>query len=71
VAPKYGRKSMMVYITICSLIGGLSVCSIQGLGAAITAQARGIPQFNQWFTYVLLVFIILTLVTEIIYLNVS
>lgn len=23
VAPKWGNKSMMVYITICSLIGGL------------------------------------------------
>src|ERR1700743_3467692 len=25
VAPKYGKKSMLVYLTICSLIGGLSV----------------------------------------------
>jgi len=71
IAPKYGKKSMLVYLTICSLIGGLSVVGIQGIGAAITAQARGIPQFNQWFLYVLLVFIIVTLVTEIIYLNVS
>jgi len=23
VAPKYGNKSMMVYLTVCSLIGGL------------------------------------------------
>lgn len=71
VAPKYGKKSMLVYLTVCSLIGGLSVVGIQGIGAAITAQARGIPQFNQWFLYVLLTFIIVTLVTEIIYLNVS
>jgi magnesium transporter len=71
VAPKYGKKTMLVYLTICSLMGSLSVVSIQGIGAAITAQARGIPQFNQWFLYVLLVFIIATLVTEIIYLNVG
>ena len=70
LGPKYGKKSMMVYLSICSLIGGLSVVGIQGIGAAITAQARGIPQFNQWFLYVLLVFIIITLLTEIIYLNV-
>ncbi|KAF2402408.1 DUF803-domain-containing protein [Trichodelitschia bisporula] len=67
--PRYGKKSMLVYLTVCSLIGGLSVVGIQGLGAAITAQARGVPQFNQWFTYVLLVFIVATLLTEIIYLN--
>jgi magnesium transporter len=71
VAPKYGKKSMMVYLTICSNIGGLSVVSIQGIGAAITAQAKGIPQFNQYFLYIVIVFVITTLVTEIIYLNVS
>ena len=71
VAPRYGKKSMLVYLTICSLIGGLSVVSTQGLGAAIVTQAGGKAQFNQWFLYVLLVFVITTLITEIIYLNVS
>lgn len=69
--PRYGKKSMLVYLSICSMIGGLSVVATQGLGAAIIAQIGGTPQFNQWFLYVLLVFVITTLVTEIIYLNVS
>jgi magnesium transporter len=71
VGPRYGKKSMLVYLSICSLIGGLSVVATQGLGAAVVAQAGGTPQFNQWFLYVLFVFVITTLVTEIIYLNVS
>lgn len=71
VAPRYGKKTMMVYISICSMIGGLSVVATQGLGAAIIAQINGKAQFNKWFTYVLLVFVICTLLTEIIYLNVS
>lgn len=71
VAPRYGKKSMLVYLSICSLIGGLSVVCTQGLGAAIVAQASGTPQFNQWFLYLVLVFVITTLVTEIIFLNVS
>jgi hypothetical protein len=71
VGPRYGKKSMLVYLTVCSLIGGLSVSCIQGIGAAITAQAKGEAQFNKWFTYVLLVFVIGTLVTEVIFLNVS
>lgn len=72
VGPRYGKKSMLVYLSICSLIGGLSVVATQGLGAAIITQAEGkIQQFNQWFLYFLLVFVITTLVTEIIYLNVS
>jgi drug/metabolite transporter (DMT)-like permease len=68
--PRYGKRTMLVYLTVCSLIGGLSVVATQGLGAAIVTQASGVPQFNQWFLYVLLVFVIATLVTEIIYLNV-
>lgn len=68
--PRYGKKSMFVYLSICSFIGGLSVVATQGLGAAILAQINGQSQFTHWFLYVLLVFVIATLVTEIIYLNV-
>lgn len=71
VAPRYGKKTMMVYLSVCSLIGGLSVVCTQGLGSAIVAQANGEAQFNKWFTYVLFVFVVCTLLTEIIYLNVS
>ncbi|KAL4910111.1 magnesium transporter NIPA-domain-containing protein [Aspergillus multicolor] len=67
--PRYGKKSMFVYISICSLIGGLSVVATQGLGAALLAQINGKSQFKEWFMYVLLVFVIATLLTEIIYLN--
>ncbi|POS85186.1 hypothetical protein EPUL_003761 [Erysiphe pulchra] len=69
VAPLYGKKTMMVYLSICSLVGSLSVVATQGLGAAIVAQIGGTSQFRQWFLYVLLAFVITTLVTEVIYLN--
>ncbi|KAJ6261150.1 hypothetical protein Dda_3816 [Drechslerella dactyloides] len=69
VAPRWGEKSMLVYLSVCSLIGGLSVVATQGLGAAVVAQAGGRPQFNNWFLYVLLVFVVVTLLTEIYYLN--
>lgn len=33
IAPRYGTKSMMVYLTVCSLIGGLRyVVEIRSLG---------------------------------------
>ncbi len=69
--PRYGNKNVMVYLSICSLVGGLSVVATQGLGSAILAQIGGKPQFNTWFIYVLLAFVIVTLVVEILYLNVS
>lgn len=68
--PRYGKSSMFVYISICSMVGGLSVVATQGLGSAILAQINGEEQFKHWFLYVLLVFVIGTLLTEIIYLNV-
>lgn len=37
---------------------------------AIVAQIGGKAQFNQWFLYVLLVVVVGTLLTEIIFLNV-
>ncbi|KAM0265166.1 hypothetical protein ACHAQJ_000319 [Trichoderma viride] len=69
VGPKYGKSNMLVYISICSWIGGLSVVSTQGLGAAIIAWASGEPQYKEWFLWVLFVFVIGTLLTEIIFLN--
>lgn len=66
--PKYGNKNMLWYILVCSLIGGLSVSVTTGLGAAIVTSVMGPNQFNG-FTYFLLVFIAVTLVTEVFYLN--
>ncbi|BFZ61090.1 hypothetical protein YB2330_002148 [Saitoella coloradoensis] len=67
--PKWGKDNMLIYISICSLIGGLSVVATQGLGASIVTAASGTPQFNHWFMYVLMVFVVITLLTEINYLN--
>ncbi|KAG9035219.1 hypothetical protein FRB95_011662 [Tulasnella sp. JGI-2019a] len=70
-APKYGKKNMIWYIAVCSMIGGLSVSCIQGLGSAIITTAKGDSQFKQWFTYFLILFVTVTLLTEIYYLNVA
>ncbi|GHJ85018.1 hypothetical protein NliqN6_1420 [Naganishia liquefaciens] len=67
--PRYGKKNMFVYITICSLIGGLSVSTLQGVGAAIMTSIRGDNQFKHWFLYVVTAFTVVTLLTEINYLN--
>jgi drug/metabolite transporter (DMT)-like permease len=70
VAPKYGKKNMLVYITICSLLGGLSVACTSGLGGAILTSIRGdSSQWKQWFMYFTLAFVITTLLLEINYLN--
>lgn len=63
-------QSMFVYISICSLIGGISVVCTQGFGASVVSAIGGTPnQWNNWFLWVLFVFVAATLITEIIYLN--
>lgn len=69
VAPKYGATNMFVYISICSLVGGISVSCTQGLGAAIVTSVRGENQFKDWFAFFLLAFVVLTLLAEINFLN--
>jgi len=67
--PKYGKQSMLWYIFVCSMIGGLSVSCTTGLGASIVTSIQGDNQFKHWFIYFLLIFVSVTLVTEVLYLN--
>ncbi|GAA6059478.1 hypothetical protein JCM10212_002221 [Sporobolomyces blumeae] len=69
VAPKFGKTHMLVYISICSLLGGLSVACTSGLGASILTSIRGDNQVKHWFFWFLLAFVAVTLVSEVIYLN--
>ncbi|KAL5528613.1 hypothetical protein ACEPAF_7749 [Sanghuangporus sanghuang] len=70
-APRYGKKNMLWYIMVCSMIGGISVSVTTGLGAAIVTTASGDNQFKYWFIYFLIFFIAATLITEVYYLNVA
>ncbi|RDX55216.1 DUF803-domain-containing protein [Lentinus brumalis] len=70
-APKYGKNSMLWYIMVCSMIGGISVSVTTGLGSAIVTTAMGDNQFKHWFIYFLMVFVAVTLITEVYYLNVA
>ncbi|KAK4688681.1 magnesium transporter, partial [Tremellales sp. Uapishka_1] len=47
VAPRWGKKHMVVYISICSLIGGISVSCTQGLGSSIVTSIQGINYLNK------------------------
>ncbi|KAJ7466933.1 magnesium transporter NIPA-domain-containing protein [Mycena latifolia] len=70
-APRWGKKSMLWYIFVCSMIGGISVSVTTGLGAAIVTTAGGDNQFTHWFIYFLFGFVAVTLITEVYYLNVA
>ncbi|KAF6757628.1 magnesium transporter NIPA-domain-containing protein [Ephemerocybe angulata] len=52
VVPKYGRKNPLVYISICSLVGSISVMAIKGFGIAVKLTFSGNNQFTHFTTYI-------------------
>lgn len=52
IAPKYGSKSPIVYISICSLVGSISVMAIKGFGVALKLTLAGNNQLTHLPTYV-------------------
>ncbi|KAI8335151.1 magnesium transporter NIPA-domain-containing protein [Chlamydoabsidia padenii] len=67
--PRWGKKNMLVYISICSVIGSLSVVFTQGFGSAIIYSIGVSNQFTNWFIYIMVLILVSTLILEIVYLN--
>ncbi|KAL1925493.1 uncharacterized protein VTP21DRAFT_376 [Calcarisporiella thermophila] len=52
IAPKYGKKNPLVYLSICSLVGSISVMSVKGFGVALKLTLAGNNQLTHPSTYV-------------------
>lgn len=52
VVPRHGRTNPLVYISICSLVGSVSVMSVKGFGVAVKLTFGGKNQFLRPSTYV-------------------
>jgi len=52
VVPRYGRTNPVIYISICSVVGSVSVMSIKGFGVAVKLTFAGNNQFTHPSTYV-------------------
>lgn len=69
VAPVYGQRNILVYISVCSLIGSFSVLSVKGLGLAIKETLTGENQLTNWLTYFWLGSVIVCVSVQLVYLN--
>ncbi|NXG50349.1 NIPA3 protein, partial [Psilopogon haemacephalus] len=69
VAPRRGQSNVLVYVTICSLLGAFSVSSVKGLGIAIKQVLEWKPVHHHPLLYVLLGVLVLSVSTQINYLN--
>ncbi|XP_069748036.1 magnesium transporter NIPA2 isoform X2 [Narcine bancroftii] len=69
VGPRHGQTNILVYITICSVIGALSVSCVKGLGIAIKELFAGKPILTHSLSWILLLSLIACISTQINYLN--
>ncbi|KAJ3228037.1 hypothetical protein HK099_007318 [Clydaea vesicula] len=67
--PKYGKENMLIYITICSLVGSISVMAVKGFGIALKKTLQGQNQFQLPSTYVFLIVVVVCAVTQMNYFN--
>lgn len=70
LAPQFGHTNVIIYITICSAIGSLSVMGCKGLGLALKETITGkANEANNWLTWFLLLTVVCCIVVQMNYLN--
>lgn len=69
VAPKYGRRNPIVYISICSVVGSVSVMAIKGFGIALKLTFSGNNQLTHASTYVFAIVVVVCILTQMNYFN--
>ncbi|VDH96071.1 Hypothetical predicted protein [Mytilus galloprovincialis] len=69
LAPRYGSKSVMVYVTICATLGAFTVMGCKGMGVAVTQTIKGDQQFTNWFTYLMFAIVITCILVQLNFLN--
>ena len=69
VVPKSGRTNPLVYVSICSLVGSVSVMAIKGFGVAVKLTFAGNNQFTHLSTYVFGVIVVGCIVIQMNYFN--
>lgn len=69
VAPPYGKKSLLVYIAVCSLAGSLTVMGVKAVGIALKLSFGGENQFKYYQTWIFVLLVIGCVLVQMNYLN--
>jgi len=69
VAPQYGKRNPLIYISICSTVGSISVMSVKAFGIALKLTFAGSNQFSHPSTYVFMIVTIVCILTQMNYFN--
>uniref|UniRef100_H3CQE9 NIPA like domain containing 4 n=1 Tax=Tetraodon nigroviridis TaxID=99883 RepID=H3CQE9_TETNG len=71
LCPRLGPSNILVYVSICSLLGAFTVSSVKGLAIAIDTVLDDISVLTNPLTWILLLTLIVSVVTQVNYLNKS
>ncbi|EKM76461.1 hypothetical protein AGABI1DRAFT_44772 [Agaricus bisporus var. burnettii JB137-S8] len=69
VVPRYGRSNPIIYVSICSVVGSVSVMAIKGFGVAVKLTLGGNNQFTLPSTYIFGLVVALCIVVQMNYFN--
>ncbi|KID69730.1 DUF803 domain membrane protein, partial [Metarhizium hybridum] len=69
IAPQYGKKNALIYLSICSTVGSISVMSVKAFGIALKLTFAGNNQFSHPSTYVFLILTAVCILTQMNYFN--
>ncbi|KAI3404311.1 hypothetical protein KGF56_002831 [Candida oxycetoniae] len=69
IVPKFGNTNPMIYLSICSSVGSISVMAIKAFGIALKLTLGGNNQFTHVSTYLFLIVVAVCIVTQMNYFN--
>jgi hypothetical protein len=69
VAPTYGKKNPLIYLSICSTVGSVSVMSVKAFGIALKLTLSGNNQFTHPSTYAFAIVTAVSILTQMNYFN--
>jgi hypothetical protein len=69
VAPVYGKTNALIYLSICSTVGSISVMSVKAFGIALKLTFAGNNQFSHPSTYVFMILTGVCILTQMNYFN--
>ncbi|CAM9019248.1 hypothetical protein WICANDRAFT_33140 [Wickerhamomyces anomalus NRRL Y-366-8] len=69
IAPIYGTKNPIYYISICSTVGSISIVSIKAFGIALKLTLSGNNQFTHVSTYIFIAVVVVCILTQMNYFN--
>ncbi|KAJ5388481.1 hypothetical protein N7509_011022 [Penicillium cosmopolitanum] len=69
VAPRHGKKNPLIFISICSTVGSVSVMSIKAFGIAVKLTLGGHNQFGRPSTYIFAIVTGFCILTQMNYFN--